>query len=370
MKKIKSVFIVSSPRHFVLSCAIAESSDHFSSSILIISDDFNGSATFYRIIKYFTEKSQSPFSEVFILKKKYAIKEELCFFKRLFLKKTREYRQLKLYRKLVKKYKITNLVTSEVNSLTTQYLLSKIKKENAVNCHYLEDGLFSYTERAIKQVSVFELTFNRIKYGFNYQKPGAVGSPAWVSSAWLLNPEFAIATIKQKKIFQIKKEWFNSVLMQELSEQFLNSFQVSPKNIKQVDILIILDVRRDMNRLNPNYNRELLGFINKALEQGKKVAIKGHPRDAQTITDFPDAVLKISKSLPAEFLLPFLAENICLVGDFSTVFVDLKIMRRLINMQVVQTDKKENAFSVFFKERKIEVVASYEEIVLNKKVIN
>ncbi len=364
MRELKSVFIVSSPRHFVLSCAIAESSNHFSSPILIISDDFNGSPNFYKIIKEFIKKGTSPFSDVVILTKKYAIKEEVNLFKRFFLKKTKEYRQLRVYRQLSKRYEIKDLIASEVNSLTTQYFLSKIKKENPVNCHYLEDGLFSYIERPIKQVSTLDVFFNRIKYGFNYQVPVAVGSPAWVSFAWLLNPSFAIATIKQKKVFQIKRSWFETDFMQSLSKVFLSHFHVLAEEIQGLDVLIILDVRRDMNRLNPNYDNELVMFLKRALVRGKRVAIKGHPRDSQELLEL-DGVLEISRALPAEFLLPFLKKDMCLTGDFSTVFVDLKSLKSQVNIQVVQTDKKNTVFRDFFKAQEIDVVEKYEEIVLN-----
>ena len=363
VKESASVFIVSSPRHFVLSCVIAESAKKFNYPILVIADDFSGSPLFYEVMQSLVAKG-SPFKKVYILKKKYAILAEKNLLMRLWLKRTREYRQLKCYRFLSKKHNVVHILTSEVNSVFTQYFMNLVSKLNKVSCHYIEDGLFSYVDRPIKKVSFLSKLIIRLKYGFNYQSPAQVGSPPWVTYAWLLNPKMAIKTIQQKKVCKVERDWFNSQFMRKVAQKMLEGFELVPDKIRELDILIVLDVRRDMKKHNPNYDQELSKFIASCLMSNKNIGIKLHPRDVQSLADLnlSSEVINVSKSFPAELLLPFLSDNVFLVGDFSTVFIDLKAMRPAINMQVVQTNKEDQSFNQFFLKNSVRVVENYQKI--------
>ena len=368
IKSEKAVFIVSSPRHFVLACAIAESSGLFIKPILIISDDFNNAFDFYLIISRLIKENKAPFGKVFCLNKKYAIRQKNTI-KRSWMKKTGEFRQFKLYREISKEYTVTHLLTSEVNSLSTQYFLNSVNKQNKVECHYIEDGLFSYVKREFKAESALDIWFKRIKYGFNYQPATINTLPLWVSSSWFLNTEITVDVKQQGTIQEINSDWLKTQFLQELSAKFLDLFNLKVESLKKIDILIFLDVRRDMNSVNKNYEEQLVAFILKSLNNDLQVAIKHHPRDSQKDLSLPIDVLSIERSLPAELILNILAKNIMLVGDFSTVFMDVKLMRPSINCQVVQTNPADTSFNQLFEDNDINVRKSYLDILIPVKKI-
>lgn len=317
---------------------------------------------FNKIIDRFIKDGKSPFCKVVLLKKKYAIEEEKSFLKRFFLKKTRELRQLKIYRDIANNYEITNIFTSNVNNLSTQYLLYKASKKSKTVCHYIEDGLFSYVERPVNKISVLNLYFNRIKYSFPYKFPAAEGSSEWVSHAWLLNPELAIATIQQKTLKNIELSWLNSSFMNKLSKKMLHNFYVDIAIIKKINVLVVLDVLTEMNKYNSKHELELLSFIKNLVEKGKVVAVKSHPRDSNKLDGVSQKVVMLPGSLPAEFLLPHLSNEVFVTGDFSTVFIDLKIMNPTTEIVIVQTNLTDNSFNSLFKQQNIKIVTSYEEL--------
>ena len=364
-----SIYFVSSTRHLLWANAIAENTQLSEQNVLILADSFNDADVFLEIIQQQVVLGISPFCEVFLMQEKFTCGREKNRLKRFYLKSFKEHRQLALLRKVARNYKVNIVLTSEVNDVFTQYLLNEIRTlQGVVQCHYIEDGLFSYIEKPVKQLSKLALFKRRLKYGRFYQAPFETGAAPWVSDAWVVNPDLVTAAIKEKNVHAIALGWFESKVLKDLRERFFRQKKLSVSAIKEIGVLLILDVIPNMKKLDSNYLTSLGDAVKLLIKSGFQVVIKPHPRDKTNVVGlFEDALQQyirlLPKGLPTEFIIPLLSDGAVAFGDASSAFVDLRLQRQDVKLFVVETSQQGFSYQSIFNRLGIKAYSSYRELV-------
>ncbi|WP_459819857.1 hypothetical protein [Galenea microaerophila] len=349
-----TLFITYSPRHIILSIAVALNNE-CKNSVLVIHDSFFGANLIYDVLK---QMKNTPFSEIFFYSNSksdvysFKIKEKILFK----LSKTKY--KLNFHSNIVEGYNLNQVITPMVNDVLCQYLVNKRK----LTCQYMEDGLFSYIDMPAKHVNKIKLMGRKLKYGLWYKRPGKTGSPNWVSASWFFNPKLAAKHIRNKPVETVSKDYLNASWFNSFVLKIYEAFQVDYSELSKLDYLIILNIISDVESRNPNVTHELERYIESKYHEGKKIGLKQHPRDSRT-NEFTNVVV-LPKGFPAELIIPALKSGATLIGDYSTVLIDAKNRGDLI-VEVVNNNSENKQFEDIFKTLDIPVHKSFESLLNN-----
>lgn len=223
------------------------------------------------------------------------------------------------------------IATGSDRRIEFQYAMRLMKQaDKPAQGWYLDDGLYSYAGRprhAMKDG--INSLLKKLSYGFWWQEPMTIGASSWVDQAWLFQPDQAHPLIQTKQMHPLETSWFKAPAIKELSQCVTNQFEFDAQGLANVDVVLIIPHPNNQLKMK-NYVPRIQGFVAQLITQGKRVALKYHPRqqqhDALGLAQ-SDLVTIIPSALAFEFVLPLLPSGAKVIGDVGTVLLTTKWLR-------------------------------------------
>lgn len=302
------------------------------------------------VLVYIDQKSETPYLETLSSLVDTPFKEVCYLFaKEVSRKKLKERKNnfLKLD-KLILKYSFQEIVVGSDRRIEFQYLMNKlIKQKVPVKGSYLDDGLYSYLpwKRTRLQHLLNSIT-KKIVYGFWWDEPVMPGCSRYIHQSILINAPLALSALKNRDIIELDLKEFSSDRLQTWAKKLFTSFKFNISRVTDIDVFFILPHPNDFKKM-PGYLKSVEKNIENKLSLGKKIAIKYHPKfnkkDPFNLSQHPNIEL-IPSSLAFEFILPFLKKGTSIIGNFTTVMLTSKILRKDLN--VIANISSSNAYEM------------------------
>ena len=231
-----------------------------------------------------------------------------------------------------------------------QYVMHQLKKsKHPAKGWYLDDGLYSYAGRPYHPIKDgINRWLKKLSYGFWWDEPKTVGASHWIHQAWLFQPEQAYALLKTKQIEKLSSDWFSNEKVRTFSRLVTEQFEFDGAKLADVDVVLIIPHPNNQKKMQ-GYQQRIHGFVDQLIAQGKRIALKYHPRekgeDALGLVK-SDQVTLIPTTLAFEFVLPLLPSGATVIGDVGTVLFTAKWLRN--DLDIVATLNEEDPFQQRF----------------------
>lgn len=222
---------------------------------------------------------------------------------------------------------------------------------------YLDDGLYSYAGRPHHWLKDgINSLAKKLTYGSWWQEPKTVGASNWINQAWLYQPQQAHKLLKNKRLQKLETELFAADGLQEFGQLVTKQFGFDGGQLADIDVMLIISHPNNQLKMQ-KYAERVQKFVQQLTEQGKKVAIKYHPRqpgkdDLNLL--IADSVVLIPAELAFEFILPFLPAGAQIIGDVGTVLLTAKWLREDLKPIAILNERDE------FQKRFVDLIQSFD----------
>lgn len=246
-----------------------------------------------------------------------------------------------------------------------QYAMHQLTKhQSTTQGWYLDDGLYSYAGRPYHPIKDgINRWLKKLAYGFWWDEPKTVGASHWINQAWLFQPEQAHPLLKNKTMYRLSSEWISDSAIQEFSRLVTDQFDFDGQALASVDVVIIIPHPNNQLKMK-DYASRIHAFVEQLTAQGKRIALKYHPRqqgeDALGLAQ-SDLVSIIPTALAFEFVLPLLPTGAKVIGDVGTVLLTTKWLREDLKPIAVlnKQDEFQQRFVPMFEEHGITVFEGF-----------
>lgn len=226
--------------------------------------------------------------------------------------------------------------------------------------HYMDEGIFTYLGRKASSSLSDMLIDNwakKISYGMWWKNPPTIGGSDWIACVHTAFPQLIHPLLKGKKVVQLDADRFTDQAMLSLSSAIMAAASFDEKSLQSLDMLFTLP-HESLFDHDPSYKDLILDVIRQQNQQGKRVAVKYHPRNSG-----PD-ILNLKESgvhlLPAqisfEALLPLLPDQCEVWGDLSSTLLIARWLRPAIQVNSVLGKHADYAFIELCRKLDINIV--------------
>ena len=207
------------------------------------------------------------------------------------------------------------------------------------------------------QESWLDNSLKKLIYGSWWQQPPSVGASEWIDDAYVAFPKLVHDSLKQKVLYEVNANWFESPEFQVLSQSLLKSFKVDAELLHNIDVLITLP-HASLLEGRVEYAESMQQLVKVLSIRGKRVGIKYHPREESSDPlelAGQSGVILLPAVLAFEVLLPGLG-NAVTVGDVSTTLLSSKWLRPALRTIAVASGDYQKQFLDLYQSLGIEVV--------------
>ena len=343
-----SAYLASTPLHILNSIALAskQPGEHH----LLILDQANVDDNLY--FKSLMDWPGSPFRSIDIYpgrirKARARLKQRKQIFQRIDA--------------FVERHQPRHIYTGNDRRIEFQYLMHQCERSGwqPHGC-YMDEGTFTYVGRKASSGFGDKYVDNLLKklaYGFWWRNPPTVGGSGWIQTVYAAYPELVVPELKRKERISLPAYYRNNEVIADFSRHFLKPFNVNVEQLATTDLLITTPHESLIAKL-PGYVEMIHGCIEQALEQGKSVAVKYHPRDtspdALGIAAFPQVEV-LPAAIPFELLCPMM-HNVVLVGDVSSTLINASWLTPDITSYALEVNSGNQRFDQLFSNLGIKVI--------------
>ncbi len=336
MSKRKVLYLPSTPLNVLVAVAHASTLSKEQISQIVLIDQKNRDNNVY--FKALQQWKNSPFEKV----------ELTLGIAKGWQKKAERTKNFTVLASWFEQFQPNVIATGSDRRVEFQYLMHmSLSNASSVEGWYMDDGLYSYAGRKSHWLKdSVNSVLKKIVYGHWWQEPRLVGSSLWIKQAWLFQPDRSIDALNAKVKQALPTQWFTSLDVQVISRAICEGFglkDVAIERLKEVDVVVLIP--------HPNNIKKMLGypervgrFVGALNKQGKRVAIKYHPRtkelDPLFLQDDENSWVMPS-GLAFEFVLPMLKPQAIVVGDVGTTLLTTKWLRPDIQSIAVLPEKNE-----------------------------
>lgn len=336
------VYIVSTPRHWLIATALAFARKE--QAILLIDNTFSDVDNYIEVT---TNWEDSPFVEVVKLFGKVDWMNARGW-RRNRLKSKEQKNKRQTLKLLSSRYKFINCFTSSVRDWFCQYAVFLSKESgDELSAHYIDDGARTYlNDISVPKKSILSAMGRRLTYGFWYQYPESYHATAWLRSALVFHPSIVNSDIGKLTLERISPVWFTVDAVKMLHHSLFESLgfgtlveeihRCGGRNVFFVFTKLDLLYKNCANFKKTNFQDKLYENIEKALKDGCQVWVKYHPREESRdvfdlVSRFPRIRL-LPNGFAFDLVMPYLGKGDSLIGDMSTVLLDVALQRPMVNV--------------------------------------
>lgn len=315
---MKSIYIIHTPYHLLISCGLA-ASNHLKNNYLIIIGDFESCEIYYNFISSY---AATVFSDILVLPGKFNLKRKDVFHKIVLLRQNS--RKIKSYLKSTcKSEKCTTFIFNDerIEGQTIAYFNSK---KNGTNI-YVEDGFNCYSELLFPVTPAYKKLIYKTIFGYWYENIRYLGSSKFIDQVMVFRPNIIRKDLRKKDVVRISSDIFFNAAK---SIPFKHLVQSSNSNlVLRYDCILILPPFQfidsfDFQKFYSLYH-SLLDIL---LDNFDKVSVKYHPREVKY--DYLNLsgnhqIDFIENSLPLEIVWFLIIQNPpkLVIGDISTALL-------------------------------------------------
>jgi hypothetical protein len=314
-------YLVSTPLHLYIACALALERKQKSTAHLIFIDQYPTQPAMF--LDSLSRWENNPFEKV------------NAFFGREDKGIKKLYRRKKLFLELEKIINLNppeNIFVGNDRRIEFQYMMQYCQKlDLKTKGIYFDEGLFTYIGREASESFVEQVVDNVIRklfYGLWWQSPKTIGASKWINEVYVAFPKLMHPLLKNKTIKPLQSVFFSHKSLHEFAENILSDANVK-RTILQVKIVLTLPETTDMEQI-PYYTESVMSLIKYLLEKNFSIAIKYHPsaagRDLLHISERYDVQI-MPAHIPFEMFLPLLDSGVVLIGDMSSTLLTTKMLR-------------------------------------------
>ncbi len=331
------LFLVSTPLHLLVTLSIV-SHEQLNNVHLIFIDQVSGKKNHYfDILKQWKD---SPFLsiDIFFRPQKSPLKK---------LKQRRQtFSDLAV---LCQRFQSQHIYVGNDRRIEFQWCMHQMQAMGKpATGYYLDEGTFTYVGRPASFTwsdQYIDNALKKISYGLWWKHPPTVGASDWISTVYASYPAIVHPLLAKKNIKELSLDYWHSPALLEFCQLLLLAL-AKGVDFNHYDEVYTLP-HESVIEANHNYKQQVYALIEQACLEGKRVAVKYHPRDLQH-----DALgvlgIKGTDLLPAaipfEAMLPLLKSKITIIGDFSSALISTKILRPdLIAMAIDQPNANNKA---------------------------
>ncbi|GAB6070835.1 hypothetical protein JCM30760_19320 [Thiomicrorhabdus hydrogeniphila] len=364
---IKTLYLPSTPLNILVSSALAvhnlkNNSNHQLAEIWLIDQKNTDNNPYFKALKGW---KNSPFQYVSIFS---AGSGDTSTNKKQTKRESRKQNFLTLTKEL-QRFTPNQVAVGSDRRVEFQFVMQTlVKKRHSVLGIYLDDGLYSYVGRPYHFIKDgVNALLKKIAYGFWWQEPKTVGASAWIDQAWLFSPEHAFAALQSKRLYTLLPDWFTCSEMLELSALVAQQLDYDTAGLSNVNVVMLIPHPNNIKKM-PGYEARIQTLVKHLSGNGKKVAVKYHPRSSKD--DFLSlkehgAVDVIPAQLAFEFCLPLFSQDCLVVGDVGTALLSCKWLRPDLTVVAVldESDPFQKKFISLSKMMGINVTNQIEDVI-------
>lgn len=208
----------------------------------------------------------------------------------------------------------------------TQYALELATRRSGTPAgRYLDDGLYTYLGDVREGRDRWRLDdeLKRIAYGRWWRRIAHVGTSPWIAQAWLAFPELAPAVYPRAALRTQPTDWYDNRAFGRLCLDAADAFAVDRAGLRSCDVVLVMPHSGQL-AAQPEFADALRESVSRLHAQGRRIALKYHPREAQADPGGllqAGAALSLPSLLPMELLLPLLPRGARLVGEITTALL-------------------------------------------------
>jgi hypothetical protein len=212
----------------------------------------------------------------------------------------------------------------------TQYALHLASRRTGTRAgHYLDDGLHTYLGRPRVRpwARRKDWLVKRLTYGHWWHNTAQSGTTPWIGTQWLAFPAEGRDQDPARTREALRPDWFANRPFLRLATLAAREFAVDRAGLRACTAVLVLPHSSTL-RANPALVAALRELVAGAAAQGRRAAVKYHPRERE-----PDpagllaCALALPGTMPMELLLPFLAPGAALAGEASTALLAARWLR-------------------------------------------
>lgn len=322
------LYLPSTPLNILVSAAHAVQFHSENEAAICLIDQRNIENNVY--MKALSHWSESPFQTIIVLPGQASGKEKLAERKRNF----------KVLRELVFQFEPEMVATGSDRRIEFQFVMHLLARPGKkVEGIYLDDGLYSYAGKPSKWYKDWTNNWlKKIIYGRWWEEPITVGASSKVHQAWLFSPENSVRAITSgKQVFELNGDMFLHPVIKKLTSKVMSEFNENPEDYQQLNTLFFVAHPNNAAKMI-GYEKRLKQMIQEQISQGKRVAIKYHPRVAQ---GDPFSLMKLGVKhqvpslLASEFILPILPKKCEVIGDVGTAMLTCHWLRPDLSLKAI-----------------------------------
>lgn len=331
---LSNLFIVSTPRHWLLAVYLNQVQLKDKKSVVVLDDHLVHDSIYQDLAEDF-------FDHVYVLKN------------------TQDWLKIRFIKKLFQRYNFEQVFSGPVSDSYAQYAASRVNVFSKKGFYLLDDGLFSYQRIDSKKVKLSDFWLRRWLWGAWYRRSEDYRLECpWVSGAYLFHQGLLqCSTTKEVKF--VDSNWLWELESLGVIERLMAFYKVSIKQVSDASVLLVLGVFKSLQQENLAYFDELFFFVNEQEARGNTIVIKPHPRNNKNVALPSKAVLP--KGLPFEVLMSRLSQEALIVGDISTTLLDFKLFRPA-NRVVAVSNYLNDASHCLLTRAGIEIVETFKEV--------
>ncbi len=324
-----SAFVAASPRHILISAALASTADCGENHLYYLQSLSTESTEL--IAEAVRSWEASPFETVTVLRHTPSDSRLPRTFRR------REKREFRAENRARLKSDIARLRPARVyvgtdKRFETMFALWRGKREND-GCVgiFFEDGTGAYAHTVRTTGFVRRFLFNwrrKWNYGWWWDNHVVMGSSRYVDEVVAALPDLVVPALKRKRVRSLDVEYFRSDGPRRLAALLAGALGLAATDLSAVEIVVVLTTSR-VARTLPRHAELVEGVLREANARGLSVAIKAHPREPRPEfmpSAWLDSAFEIPAAMPFE-LLALLLGTAIVVGDVSTSLFAAKWLR-------------------------------------------
>jgi hypothetical protein len=314
-------YLVSTPLHLYIACALALERKQESTAHLIFIDQYPQQPDMF--LNALNSWENSPFvkTNIFFGRDAKGI-GKLRTRKKIFLR----------LREMIAEDCPQNIFVGNDRRVEFQYAMHYCRKINLqTKGIYFDEGLFTYIGREASErfsERVIDNVVRKLFYGLWWQSPKTIGTSKWIEEIYVAFPKFIHPLLKSKIVRPLESIFFSHKDLYVFAQKLLSNIDIENSTL-QVKIILTLPEATDMKRIS-NYQESIHFLIESLLEKNFSIAVKYHPsatgRDLLRISK-KYSVQLIPDHIPFEILLPLLNSSVILIGDMSSTLLTTKMLR-------------------------------------------
>lgn len=236
-------------------------------------------------------------------------------------------------REVLIELKPNEIITGNDRRLEFQYAMHFCRSHLSlpIKGAFIDDGTGSYisfqNSKLFRNLSdkYIDTPLKKITYGRWYKRPEVFGASSWVDTCYLAHPNLIPVSISDKKIIELKREFYTSCNAREYFERFSTELDdVTFPSEANAGVLFVLPHSSMINGMYgsiDNLKNTLLKVASKYSDS--KIYFKYHPRELGDPLSLETIGCSLTSAIPAELYYSMYDFDL-IIGDVSTALMAAK----------------------------------------------